>query len=125
MKIHNGSSHEPKTTPGILKKYFGEYLLSPEKLTRPNARLIFIKIVKDYLDGKISIDDLSYLATQLYYEIKRPNWFLFDRDFEKALSEASEASWYNWKVKSEIRRLKSILKNFYKINQNLVISEVV
>jgi len=120
MKIHNGSSHEPKITPGILKKYLGYYVTSPEKLTKSEARLIFINIVKDYLDNKTSIDDLSFLATQLYYEIKKPSWFLFDRDFENALSEASEASWYNWKVRPKLDKVNKLLKKYYRNNQSIL-----
>ena len=114
MRIHNGGVYEPKITPGILKKYFKKFNTTPEKLDRVEARLIFLEAVGDYLEGRLRVDDLAHIATQMYYQIKNPNWFgNYDTELSSALSDTSEASWYKWKDKKKLERMRKRLQEYY------------
>jgi hypothetical protein len=115
MEIHNGGVYKLNVTPRILKKYFRKFKTTPAKLNRAEARLVFLGVIKDYLNKKLKVDNLSYIATQIYYEIRKPSWFVaYDLELTKVLEDASEASWYNKKDKKELRQIKKRLEEYYK-----------
>lgn len=124
MEIHNGQTYKPKVTQGILQKYFGRFNTSPQKAGITEIRLIVLAAINDFFSNKLSANDLSYLATQIYFEIKKPNWFdNQDTELGSALLDANELSYLKWKkaeeqykttvksLKGYLERKKSLLKS--------------
>lgn len=122
MEIHNGEVYKLKITPGILKKYFKQFKTSPKSAGIIELRLVFLAALRDFLANRFKVDDLDYVATQIYYEIKKPNWFDdYDRELAKALSSATELSYINWRGSSkEYNKTINALEEYYKRYKNLL-----
>lgn len=76
------------------------------------------------LGKKLKVDDLSYIATQLYFEIGKPGWFEnIDTELGKVLDKASEASWFKLKHKSRLKKMEKDLRDYYNSHKNLLEKE--
>lgn len=120
MIIHNGKTHKLKITKGLLDRYFKKAGVSPEKAKVADIRQVLLMVLKDFFDGKIGIDGLSYIGTQLYFEIGKPSWFEnIDMELGKILYEVSEASWYKIKNHKKYKNMESQIKKYFDKNKNL------
>jgi hypothetical protein len=114
MRISDGmGSYKLKITKRILETYLKKLDLSAESLDRVNMRLFILRVIKDFLDQKLSTDNLTFITTQIFYEIKSPAWFDYDNELFNVLSETTEASWYFWRDKDKYQELITTLKKYY------------
>ncbi len=73
-------------------EYLKDILVFSKLLTQEQIKKIFLRALKDYFDGNISLGYLAVTANQLYYELNKPHeiYLYFDRDLAEALSDATE-----------------------------------
>jgi hypothetical protein len=55
----------------VLDKYLNDQLKN--KLTAPDAEAVFVRASKDYFSKKIQLEDLTFIAVQLYFELLSPS----------------------------------------------------
>lgn len=82
-------------------EYFYDQL---EKTVKPTkalyykpTQLIFLLVLKDYLEEKISVNYFTSAATQLYYQLNNPSDFSSNstaQELGSALEDASEIEYY-------------------------------
>lgn len=110
-------------------EYFYEQLAMVLKTSKllgyEQVKTIFLIALDDFFNNKISIHFLSSVAAQLYYELKKPNDFYSNSEWQKlgsALDDAEELEYYQ-KHQNENqmyeRRLKH-LKEYYQENKKIL-----
>jgi hypothetical protein len=111
MKIYYDKDiYKLKITDGIFEKYLNLLNLDIEELNRSNARVLVLLVIKDFLDKKLKTDDLTYISTQMFYEVKKPPWYNHDNDLYKVLLESTEATWYKRKDEKRYKKNGGFLK---------------
>ncbi|MCL4352894.1 hypothetical protein M1615_00255 [Patescibacteria group bacterium] len=101
-------------------EYLIETLLKSKSLTLPQIKEIFLKALKDYFEGNISLGFLQDIACTLYYELKPIYEIDIDRELGKALSEATEIEYYQEKEPEKYKTALEILKDYFQKNISFI-----
>lgn len=105
----------------ILKTLFEKHKVDTETIKVPGIRKIFIASLRDYFNEKLELEDLSYIATQLYFEIGNPRWFdNMDLELGRRLYWAGESDYYKRKNKKRYQKIIEDLKNYYESNKEIL-----
>ena len=98
-----------------------------EELPIVNIRAILLLAIKDFSDDKISLDNLSNIASYLCYgeHSQSPKWspnyiYEIDRELAKTLETASELSYNNWRKTKGLKQANKEVKGYYKNNKNVI-----
>jgi len=104
-----------------------EVLKKPKVLGFREIKLIFLVALGDFLRNKINIEDFSSIANELYYNLKKPNWFdNFPDRLGYALEDATEIDYYYKKANGDKTSQKIYnsaledLKEYYEENKSLL-----
>ncbi len=139
MKIWaSDDEYETKSVDHLIKKYLKIINITPKEfwgnkeIPIVNLRFIFLMAIKDFNTQKISIDDLSTIAGNLYWPNDFNKWASpsrFDQiDYELAntLMWASELTFYNWQMKKNKKPSKlhdlivKDIKNYYGKHKEII-----
>jgi len=85
-------------------EYLTETLIESKSLTLSHIKEVFLKALKDFFDGNISVGYLKNIASTLYYELLPIYEIDVDHELGKTLSEASEMEYYQEKNRNNIRK---------------------
>lgn len=101
-------------------EYFYNHLEKVIKSTKvlyyQPTQLIFLLVIKDYLEGEIDSNFVASAAAQLYYQLNKPS--LFDNNFVaqelgNILSEVSELDYFDKKDKKKFKIASQKLKDYF------------
>lgn len=104
-------------------------LKSSKQFSHTEVRLVFLAVLKDFLDKKITTNFLSSASAQLYYELNKPSDFNSNNTSQSlgnALDDAEELEYYQEnkdKNESDKKMYEGILKNlkeYFKENKDLL-----
>ncbi len=101
-------------------EYLVKTLIKSKGITLSHIKEVFLKALKDFFDGNISVGYLENIASQLYYELIPTYEIDVDRKLGKALSEASEIRYYQEEDPKQYKKALEILKDYYQKNSSLI-----
>lgn len=100
-----------------------------EKVVKPTktlyyrpTQLIFLLIIRDYLDKKIDLNYLASGATQLYFQLNKPSFFDNNsaQELGNLLADISEIQYYFEQGDKRYNSFLEKLKEYYEENKNLL-----
>ncbi len=87
------------------------------------TQLIFLLVVKDYLEEKIEKNFVASAATQLYYQLNKPSAFdsnPITQELGNILSEISELDYYAKKDEKKFKRASQKIKDYFDKHKELL-----
>ena len=97
-------------------EYLKETLIKSKSLTISQVKEIFLKALKDYFEGNISLGYINDVACELYCELKPIHEIDVDRELGKALSETIEIEYYFDNEPEQYQKTLKVLKDYYEKN---------
>ncbi len=104
-----------------------------EKLIIAHVRIVFLLALKDFHEEKISLNQISAIATSLYYNNKEWSPWNFDlsnSNLGSALMSASELAYYHWRkdknpqIMKSYKRILKTVKDYYQKNRTFLESSI-
>lgn len=116
--INSKGEYETRSAEPIIQGYLKALGVSWKNfwthLDIKKARTVFLMAIRDFREGRITLDDLATIANDLYYSSKGWSPLGIDRTdghFGTVLGHASELAYYNWR-KDEDPKTKKTLDSY-------------